>query len=353
MKTSIEDLPVELWISIFSYLEAHDLLQAFTNLNRHFDQLIASDYLLFHVRLGKNARNPLEYSIKPYWSPSILNRIVSLQSPVQHRTSHIPEFLRWHCWQLSQLKSLKVKLRGREIPVIRNALEQLPSLHYLSIECVPTQGLLEGILSVPTLRVCQLEFSRPLTPINTASNKISHVEILNIKLQDDSHSSIMNLLLSHMPRLKRLEMNNFDIYVKNREWIFFNASFILPALRTMKVKCSSNYSTPIIFQNLHHNLPNMTSLDLHITFDFISEDLFSHLMDHWWPVLEQIEQMNLFILCKHYSITIDHHMQTYLDRFQSILLRMNEQYDGIVRTQWTEKTNIIFKVIEISICKSC
>ncbi|CAF4703449.1 unnamed protein product [Rotaria sp. Silwood2] len=94
MKTSIEHLPVELWISIFSYLEAHDLFQAFTDLNNYFDKLIASDYLLFHVRLGKSDHNPLEYSIRPYWSDSILNRIISLQPIIQHKTSHIPKFLR-------------------------------------------------------------------------------------------------------------------------------------------------------------------------------------------------------------------------------------------------------------------
>jgi hypothetical protein len=73
MKTCIEHLPIELWIEIFSYLEAHILLQAFTNLNHHFDQLLTSDYVLFNVRLGIVDRNPLEYSIKSYWSESILN----------------------------------------------------------------------------------------------------------------------------------------------------------------------------------------------------------------------------------------------------------------------------------------
>ncbi|CAF0740955.1 unnamed protein product [Adineta ricciae] len=54
MVACLEDLPVELWISIFAYLEAHDLLQAFSNLNYYFDQIISSDYILFHVRLVFN-----------------------------------------------------------------------------------------------------------------------------------------------------------------------------------------------------------------------------------------------------------------------------------------------------------
>ena len=59
MKTCIEHLPIELWIEIFSYLEAHTLLQAFTNLNHYFDQLIASDHLFFNVLLGKTNRKSI------------------------------------------------------------------------------------------------------------------------------------------------------------------------------------------------------------------------------------------------------------------------------------------------------
>jgi hypothetical protein len=79
----------------------------------------------------------LEYSIKPYWSESILNLIISLQPISQHTTFHIPEFLRLDCTKLTQLKSLTVKLCGRQTPSIFSAFEQLNSLDYLSIECVP------------------------------------------------------------------------------------------------------------------------------------------------------------------------------------------------------------------------
>ncbi|CAF4164592.1 unnamed protein product [Adineta steineri] len=222
MITCIEHLPIELWVEIFSYLEAHIIFQGFTNLNYYFDQILTSNYILFHVQLGVVDCNPLEYSIKPYWSESILNRIINLQPKFQHHLCHIPEFLRWHCTKLIQLKSLTIKIRGREIRSICYALEQLNSLVYLSIECVPNQILLDAILATSTIRSCRLEFLRPVTPINTYSKNLSNIEILNIKLQDDSYGSIMNLLLSHMPKLKRLEMNNNDIYVKNREMDIFS-----------------------------------------------------------------------------------------------------------------------------------
>jgi hypothetical protein len=353
MKTSIEHLPIELWMEIFSYLEAHLLLQAFANLNHYFDQLLASDYVLFNVRLGKSDKNPLEYSIQPYWSESILNRVISLRPIIEHKKSHIPEFLRWNCTKLLQLKSLTIKLHGREISSISNVLQQLNSLHYLSIQCVPNQILLDGILAAPAVRVCRLEFLRPVTPINNYSNNMSSIEILVIKLQDDSYGFIVQLLLSHMPKLKRLEMNNYDIYVKNREWIFFQSLFTLPELRTIKAEWTSNYSSPMVFQNLHQNLPAVRRFYLNMKFDFINDDLLNHLIHHWWPIFREIEQINIFIRCQKYLMPMTDNIEPNFEQFQSILRDMNEQYDGLIKTKWTEKFYLGNQIIEISISNFC
>lgn len=352
METTIEDLPVEIWIHIFAYFEAHELFRAFTNLNHYFDRLIGSTHLVFTVRLGKTVRNPLNYPIEPYWPHSILNRIISLRPSLHHRTSHIPEFLRWHCSDLIQLKFLKVKLRGREIPAMYTALPQLTALDYLSIECVPNQMLLEAILSAPVLRICQLNFLRPVTPIKyDSTNNLSSLEILQIKLQDDSHGSIMNFLLNHMPKLKRLEMNNYDIYVTNREWIFFQSLFILPQLRTIKASWSANYSTPHVFQNLHQNLPAVQDFHLRIAFDFISEDLLNNLIDHWWPIFQTIKQIDVLIKCKHFSLIVDQQLQTHLDAFQSTLFAINMQNNGSVKADYAEKFSMGYRISEILICK--
>jgi len=352
MKISIEDLPVELWISIFSYLEAHDLLQAFINLNHYFNQLIASDYLLFHVQLGKSNHNPLEYFIKPYWPDSILNRIINLQPSIQHKTSHIPEFLRWHCSQLIQLKSLKVKLRGGEIPPTCIALQQLNSLHYLSIECVPNQILLEAILSVPSIRICRLDFLRPLTPINGYSNNISNIEILDIKIRDDSNNSIINLLLSHMPKLKRLEINIPEIHVNNQN-SFFDKSLILSKLRTIKITWSADNLNSNLFEDLHEIMPVLKCVYLNMDHYSFYKDFFNNFMYYWRPIFQKKEQINIFLKCRSLKMAIDHNMQMTLDQFQSNLLAMNEEYNRHVKIEWTEKLYGLCKIIEISIYKFC
>jgi len=77
MVTCIEDIPIEIWLSIFSYLEAHDLFRAFINLNNYFQQLINSRHLLYNVQFNKNDYSSL-ISIIYCSSNSILHRIISL-----------------------------------------------------------------------------------------------------------------------------------------------------------------------------------------------------------------------------------------------------------------------------------
>ncbi|UJR14380.1 hypothetical protein I4U23_001376 [Adineta vaga] len=352
MCTTFEQLPVELWISIFSYLEAHELLQAFSNLNHHINQILTSNYLVFHVRLGKTNHNPLDYSTQSYWSDSILNRIVSLQPIDSHKTSHIPEFLRWHCTKLIQLKFLKVKLRGREIPAICYVLPQLPSLEYLSIDCVPNQMLLDAVLSTSSIRICHVNFLRVLTSINSKSKIMSNIERFSITLRDDEQNSLMNLLLSHMPKLQRLEIHSPEIYFDNRQSPFAKPTFLLPQLQRIKINWSLMYCDPNFFENLHKIMPNLHYFHLNINYNYLTEDFFENLICHWWSIIEQISHVNLSINCQRTQMTIDNNTQTNVDRFQSILLAMNEKYQRSLKVNWFEKIFIGYEIITISICKS-
>lgn len=57
MHTCSEQLPIELYLTIFRYFEVHDLCQVFQNLNHHFDKILASNDLTFYVRLTKADSN--------------------------------------------------------------------------------------------------------------------------------------------------------------------------------------------------------------------------------------------------------------------------------------------------------
>ena len=352
MVTCLEDLPVELWISIFSYLEAHDLLQAFSNLNYYFDQIISSNYILFHVRLGKISSNPLNYSTQSYWPDPVLNRIVSLQPMDLYKTSHIPEFLRWHCTKLTHLKSLKVKLRSRETSAICSAFQHLASLELLAINCVPNQLLINAILSTPSIRVCHVDFLQALTELDPETEAMSNIERFSITLRNDKHNSLIYLFLNHMPKLQRLEIHSPEVYFDNRSSPFTMPLFQLPKLRVIKLNWSLMYCDPRFFESLHHIMPTLQRFELNITYNYLAEDFFENLVCHWWSVIESIAQSKIIINCHRPQITIDDAMQMNFDRFQAILLSMNENYHGLVKVRWSEKVFVGYKIIELSICKS-
>jgi ABC-type polysaccharide transport system permease subunit len=66
MNTCAEQLPIEIWIMIFQYLEAHGIFQAFQNLNHYFNQILTLDHLLFYICLKQTDNNYLQYSTNPY-----------------------------------------------------------------------------------------------------------------------------------------------------------------------------------------------------------------------------------------------------------------------------------------------
>ncbi|CAF3875334.1 unnamed protein product [Rotaria sp. Silwood1] len=210
MQTCAEHLPIEIWLTIFQYFEAHDLFHAFHNLNNYFNQILASNYLSFYVRLRETDNNHLQNSISPYWSDSVLNRIVHLRSLVQSRSYYFFEFLYWHVNKLIRLQSLSIKIYSRDAPYILficQALKQLNVLEYLSLTCIPNQILLKAILTIPTLRICQLILRETTTIINQNFNVNSNIKQLLLIYLGNVNYSLINLFLIHTPKLKRLEIS--------------------------------------------------------------------------------------------------------------------------------------------------
>src|SRR5689334_12714987 len=110
MFTHAEDLPMEIWLIIFRYLETHDLFQAFRNLNNYFHQILISDHLSFYLQLKETDNNHFQHPINPYWSNFILNRTISLQSDIQNNSDYFIQFLHWHTNKLIRLQSLSIKI---------------------------------------------------------------------------------------------------------------------------------------------------------------------------------------------------------------------------------------------------
>jgi hypothetical protein len=90
MKTRTERLPIEIWIKIFDYLQVHHTFQAFSNLNKYFDDILTSKYPLFKVELKTEDNDNAEHLPTLYLSDAILNRIICLKSSMNVSYDYFP-----------------------------------------------------------------------------------------------------------------------------------------------------------------------------------------------------------------------------------------------------------------------
>ncbi len=130
-----EQLPAEIWLSIFTFFEGHELVRAFSCLNSFFDSLLRSPYLELYIRIKVNESN--ERLPASTWSYINRENIYSL-TVGRRKANCLIQFLRWNAQYLTHLSSLSVHLRKLNIyyniQFLIFALQQLPSLNRLRIK---------------------------------------------------------------------------------------------------------------------------------------------------------------------------------------------------------------------------
>jgi len=354
MHTCAEQLPIELWLTIFRYFEAHDLFQAFENLNHHFDQILASNYLSFYIRLKESDNNHLQYSNNSYWSDSVLNRIVCLRSTVQSRSNYFLEFLRWHGKKLIRLQSLSFKTYPRDtlsIPYICQSLKEFDHLEYLSLTCIPHQILFESILSIPTLRICQLILKDSTITINHSLHVNSPIKQLFMVFLGYVNYSLVNFLLNHTPKLKRFEFSGSS-FSFDQISIFDKPLFILPELRMLKLKLESGHFTSDCFKCLHITMPVLKYFYFHYDRHVLPETFLDYFVSYWWSIIEPIQHIDIYIK-GHIIIDIfDNNIKINLQKKRQILRDRTHQSNGSFKFEWTEQDFVRLRLIEITIVKS-
>jgi hypothetical protein len=135
MPSVAEHLPLEIWLYIFTFIEGHAVVRAFTQLNVFFDSLLRSPHLQLYLRTKKNESN--ERLPQLPWSYINLQNIYSI-SVGQRKANCLIQFLRWHAQYLIYLRSLSVYLRQSTLhnntQFLTFALYQLPSLNDIRIK---------------------------------------------------------------------------------------------------------------------------------------------------------------------------------------------------------------------------
>lgn len=326
MKTCIEQLPIELWLSIFSYIEIHDLFRAFSDLNRSFDQLLAFHQLSLYVQFDSTVREKFS------WQQSILNRLSRIESCLEKESLELFEFIGSYSKQLIQLKSLVIQTFLQNTASICNALEQLHSLEYIELTCVPTQQLLETLLTLSNLHICRLKLWPPRSNITERLYRSSNVEVLHIKLLGDTNHSILYFLLLNMPKLKYLEFEE-----KNSMALFRQNLCNFEHLRVLKFIWSSSQYKPGYLENYHKIFSRLRSLYLDVYYFQLDELLNNKLIDFLSTLVTKIKGIKIFIICKLLITIIDNDIQTKFDRCcQRLTMILNNQSNVICQIQWTE-----------------
>lgn len=351
MKTRAEHLPIELWISIFNYLEIYDIFHTFSNLNDYFDDIIASNHLSFYIRLKENNKNNNLLSTNLLGSDAILNRVIYIEGITLSQSVYIPQFLHTNASRLIRLRSLNIKIRLCHEHLTFIALEKLNSLEYLSMECIMTQTVIENILALSSLRICKLVYRNVATTINYASDKQSNIEVLSVK-DYYGHHSIINIFLTHMPKLKKLEisgsastLNSLGVWLKDN-------CYNLQKLHTIKIKSSVGDPTVMFFEQLRSVTPVLKRLSVDIGPSRWDESLLENLIHYSWPILEQIEKIHICIRGYIYIDPTNDDITTKFDNYCKVLLSKNNESNRRFKIQWTEEYLALSTIIEITINKS-
>ncbi len=354
MKAYAEQLPIEIWLMIFRYLEMDDLFHGFHCLNSYFDQILASDHLSFYVRLKETDNHHLQYSKASYWSDSVLNRIICLRSSVQSRSNYLFQFLHLHVNLLNRLQSLSIKISRQDTLYPSSNFEVLQKLHglkYLSLVCTLNQHIFESILAISTLRICRLILRELTETMNYHSDVQSNIKQLFVVFLNNVNNSVIDLFLLHMPKLQRLEISG-PYFSFDQVSIFDKQLFTLPELRILKLQLANACFLSDCFKCLHSIIPVLKYFYFNYTKHVLPETFLDIFNSYWWPIIEQIQYINIYIKGHVMIDTTNNNTHINLQKNQQILLARNRQFNKSFKIEWNEQDFKRFRSIEITIIKS-
>ncbi|CAF0810024.1 unnamed protein product [Adineta steineri] len=261
-KAILEDLPSELWLDIFTYLNTRDQYNGFYNLNTKINQFLLSYH--YHISLKHNDENS-EYLCE-HVLPDLTHSkyISSLRLENINQMNIFQNLTLLHFPRLYSLTLSRLHITNTILDLLRY---YAPHLQYLNISLFVSNKwniLLESILSLPVLQICYLNLGIAQCPIK--SSNILESPIKHLTLVGSHHSCCMKKLtslLNHLPFLnslcikcnklecnqiisnqihnKSLSCSSFSLTINNLPELFINFTLFLfttmPHLEKLKIKC--------------------------------------------------------------------------------------------------------------------
>ncbi len=245
MTSRIEQLPFELLLIIFNYLEAHDLVNAFGNLNSYFRSLLTSPQLRVHVNIiWTDVHNQVSSSVPPLENTdSLTTRIL--------RSNRLVKFLRRNVSRLVHLNSCFRSPSVSSQICVHTNVNQIPSTSIWSV--LPLE-------SIDSLTTRLLYPNRLVEFLRQNMLRLVHLTTLKLDIENEDAEQVA-FILPHLVSLKRLSINEIsgNPYETNQSNLLF-AILRMPNLRV----CTWNpyYSGPLPMNTIgQENQPINTSIE--------------------------------------------------------------------------------------------
>ncbi|UJR08365.1 hypothetical protein I4U23_012636 [Adineta vaga] len=234
MSFKIEQLPVEILFIIFRHLEAHDLINAFGNLNSYFDSILTSPHLRVYANIDSSE------DILSSTSNDSICSLINFENLYFVKTNDktcetLVQFIQCHANHLIHLTSLTLSIRKEHCENIIDILPILTDLKYLSIKKTThnndgnnKRSVLSAILQMKNLRICILNewFPKYGDTNFTRSNTLK-----KLHMNSTISTSFILLILQYMPNLRELQ---FDTLTWNEFCSFPREKFVHHHLAILK-----------------------------------------------------------------------------------------------------------------------
>lgn len=328
----LEDLPNELLINIFEYLNGTDHLKCLYDLNYRINQIIfynfPKSYFDFECLSKESFVKICNYI------PSIIDKIVSLNLCGNDETSKLPELFLSNNLNINQFIKLEyLKLDSiSSIKLLYKFLISCQSLEYLSTinisKCKRNKSnedilLIKNIIfNLSKLKTCYFDRylfnGNDFRQMKFLSSSIENLYLDNIQCDIND---IINIF-EHMINLRRISLN-FHGYYNHPQIEKINLS------KMILLKMSYDGTKDILIKFLK-NFPNLICLIIKIEKIYLNGNEWENLLNNYLIKLKIFRfRMDFNLLLNNLNKQIDQ----LLNSFQNIF--WIEQHQCFVRCQWT------------------
>ncbi|CAF0925038.1 unnamed protein product [Rotaria sp. Silwood1] len=324
-----EQLPNELILDVFEYLDAIDLLHAFYGLNCRFNKLLNISFKFYHLNFRSVSKYTFTIVCQQHLS-TIINKIVSFYLADDEETPNLSEIFLSYNFTFNQfihLKSLSIQ-SIQSIDLLNKIILQCHQLLYLThlklIECFINNNendLINNIWNLPKLINCHIDnmMSKGIcfTKLLILSSSIKYLSIKNINCD----FRYLSHVFKQTPYLQQL-CTTIICTEKNEK-----LQTSIPFLKNLNLSFQGSIATMI---NLFQIMFNLRSLTLSTSYLLLNGNEWKKILIQFLPNLKIFQLKMDFHFSQSNNVVdkIDQLLNTFQTNFWI------QQHQWFVRCDW-------------------